>query len=107
MDEYISKKDIIRHLCLTTGCSYHDVVIGTIMKFPVADVRPLTDKEAKIYDDTLTGESTDPEDLLLQAFSRLAIMLGNIYLTEDNIRYHFDYQGKHYDLEIKVSKAKE
>ena len=47
MDEYINKKEIIRHLCLTTGCSYHDVVIGTIMKFPAADVRPLTDKEAK------------------------------------------------------------
>ena len=70
-------------------------------------MRNLTDEEAKIYDDTLTGESTDTEDLLLQAFSRLAIMLGNLYLTEDDIRYHFDYQGKHYDLEIKVSEAKE
>lgn len=41
MDEYINKKEIIRHLCLTTGCSYHDVVIGTIMKFPAADVQPV------------------------------------------------------------------
>lgn len=39
MDEYINKEEIIRHLCLTTGCSYHDVVIGTIMKFPAADVQ--------------------------------------------------------------------
>lgn len=38
MVEYISKKDIIRQLCLTTGCSYHDVVIGTIMDFPATDV---------------------------------------------------------------------
>ena len=39
MEEYINKKEIIRHLCLTTGCSYYDVVIGTIMKFPAADVQ--------------------------------------------------------------------
>ena len=39
MDEYINKKEIIRHLCLTTGCSYHDVIIGTIMDFPAADVQ--------------------------------------------------------------------
>lgn len=32
--EYIRKKDIIRHLCLTTGCSYSDEVIGAIMRFP-------------------------------------------------------------------------
>ena len=68
-------------------------------------MRNLTDEEVKIYDDILTGESTDTEDLLLQAFSRLAIMLGNLYLTEDDIRYHFDYQGKHYDLKIKVSET--
>lgn len=70
-------------------------------------MRVLTDEEAKIYDDILAGESTDTEDLLLQAFSRLAIMIGNIYLIEDDIRYHFDYQGKHYDLEIKVSESTE
>ena len=66
-------------------------------------MRVLTDEEAKRYDEILTGESTDNEDLILQAFSRLAIMLGNIYCTEEDIRYHFDYRGKHYDLEIKVS----
>ena len=63
----------------------------------------LTDKEAEIYDNLLTAEAEDTEDLILQAFSRLAIMLGNIYCTEEDIRYHFNYRGKHYDLEIKVS----
>lgn len=41
MDEYINKEEIIRHLCLTTGCSYHDVVIGTIMDFPATDIQPV------------------------------------------------------------------
>ena len=63
----------------------------------------LTDKEAEIYDNLLNAEAEDTEDLILQAFSRLAIMLGNIYCTEEDIRYHFNYRGKHYDLEIKVS----
>lgn len=41
MGEYINKKDIIRQLCLTTGCSYHDEVVRTIMDFPAADVKPV------------------------------------------------------------------
>lgn len=51
MDEYINKKEIIRHLCLTTGCSYHDVVIGTIMKFPAVDVQPVCHGRWIIADD--------------------------------------------------------
>lgn len=41
MGEYINKKDIIRQLCLTTGCSYHDEVVRTIMDFPAEDVQPV------------------------------------------------------------------
>lgn len=66
-------------------------------------MRNLNDEEAEIYDNWLNAEADDAEDLILQAFSRLAIMLGNIYCTEEDIRYHFDYRGKHCDLEIKVS----
>lgn len=41
MDEYIRREDIIRQLCLTTGCSYYGEVVRTIIGFPAADVQPV------------------------------------------------------------------
>lgn len=63
-----------------------------------------SDEFLNLYDEILTGESLAEEDLIAQAFSRLAIILGYTNCDKDNdICYHFDYLNKHFKVTIEVS----
>lgn len=42
------------------------------------------------------------EDLLLQAFARLAILMAEKDCKEDAMKYHFDYGNKRYDVTLEV-----
>lgn len=56
------------------------------------------------YDEILTGQSLAEEDMIAQAFSRLAIVLRYTNCDNDNdICYHFDYLNKHFKVTIEVS----
>ena len=61
------------------------------------------DKFLDRYDEALTGESLAEEDMIAQAFSRLAIILGYTNCDKDNnVCYHFDYLNKHFKVTIEV-----
>lgn len=67
-------------------------------------MRNLTDEESELYDEILAGQSLAEEDLIAQAFSRLAIILGYTNCDKDNnICYHFDYLNKRFKVTIEVS----
>lgn len=42
------------------------------------------------------------EDLLLQAFARLAILMAEKDCKEDAMRYNFDYDNKRYCVTVEI-----
>ena len=47
------------------------------------------------------------EDLILQVFARLAIIVAERDCDKDNdMKYHFDYENKRYDVTIEIKEDK-